>query len=307
MKNPENALAKEIAALKEKKNAVILAHNYQRPEIQEIADYVGDSLALSREAVSTDAKVIVFCGVDFMAETAAIMNPGKVILHPDRCAICPMAMMLTPGGIRAAKKKYPDADVVLYINSTAETKAEADCICTSANTPEVVDSMASETILFGPDKNLAYYVQKRSEKKIIPVPEHGVCPTHHQISKEDVLTALGGHPGAELVVHPEVTPEVQDMAQHITSTEGMIGYCRNSPAREFIIGTEEGMLYRLRKEVPEKIFYLISGTTVCPAMKMITLEKLRDSLRDMRHQVTVPKHIASSAKKAIECMLEITP
>lgn len=294
----------EILELKEKRNAVILAHNYQRPEVQDVADFIGDSLGLSREAINTKSELIIFCGVDFMAETASILNPDKTVLIPDRSAMCPMAMMLSVKDIKAAKEEYPDSETVLYINTTAETKAEADCICTSANAPEIVNAMDSDTILFGPDKNLAYFVEKRTDKKIIPVPRDGVCPTHHQLSMEDFLKSLREYPNAELVVHPEVIPEVQEMAEHIASTEGMVEYCRKSGANEFIIGTECGIIHRLEKEIPEKRFHTVSSMAICPAMKMITLEKVRDSLRELKHEVTVSEEIRVKASKAIDRMLK---
>jgi len=296
-------LINEILELKKERNAIILAHNYQRPEIQDIADFVGDSLGLSREAIDTKAEVIVFCGVDFMAETASILNPDKTVLIPDKSAICPMAMMLKVGDIKVAKEKYPNAETVLYINSTAETKTEADCICTSANAPETINAMNSDTILFGPDKNLAYFVEKRTKKRIIPVPEDGVCPTHHQLSKDDFLNSLKKYPNAELVVHPEVIPEVQEMATHIASTEGMLEYCKKSNSKEFIIGTENGIIHRLKREIPGKKFYAASEIAICPAMKMITLEKVRDSLKELKYEVRVPEEISMKAKEAIDCML----
>ncbi|MEA3254842.1 MAG: quinolinate synthase NadA [Candidatus Altiarchaeota archaeon] len=299
-------LIDEILDLKKKRKAIILAHNYERPEIQDIADFVGDSLGLSREAVNTKSEIIVFCGVDFMAETASILNPNKTVLIPDRSAMCPMAMMLEVGDIKAAKEKYPDSETVLYINTTAETKAEADCICTSANAPEIVNAMDSDTILFGPDKNLAYFVEKRTDKKIIPVPRDGVCPTHHQLSKRDFLDSLRRYPDADLLVHPEVIPKVQDMAEHITSTEGMVEYCGKSSAKEFIIGTENGLIHRLEKEIPKKIFYRASDMAVCPVMKMTTLEKVRDSLEGLIYEVKVSEEIRVKAKKAIDHMLEIS-
>ena len=299
-------LTDEILDLKKERNAIILAHNYERPEIQDIADFVGDSLGLSREAVNTKSELIVFCGVDFMAETASILNPNKTVLIPDRSAMCPMAMMLEVRDIKAAKEEYPDSETVLYINTTAETKAEADCICTSANAPEIVNAMDSDIILFGPDKNLAYFVEKRTDKKIIPVPRDGVCPTHHQLSKRDFLDSLRRYPDADLLVHPEVIPEVQDMAEHIASTEGMVEYCRKSSAKEFIIGTENGLIHRLEKEIPKKRFYRASDMAVCPAMKMITLEKVRDSLKGLMYEVKVSEEIRVKAKKAIDRMLEIS-
>ncbi|HIE34218.1 MAG TPA: quinolinate synthase NadA [Candidatus Altiarchaeales archaeon] len=293
----------EIEKLKKERNTLILAHNYQRPEIQDIADFVADSLALSQKANNTDAETIVFCGVDFMAETAAILNPDKKVLLPDLSAKCPMAMMLTVMDLINAKKRYPEADVVLYINSSAETKACADCICTSANCIEIVNSMDSDTILFGPDKNLAYYVNKKTDKKIISVPEYGVCSTHHQLSKDDVLKTMKKYPNAKLVVHPETIPEVQDLADKIASTEGIIEYCKNSDTDEFVIGTENGIIYKMKKLMPEKRFYFASQETVCPPMKMVTLEKLRNSLRDEKYIITVSDEIADRARKSIRRML----
>lgn len=296
----------EIEELRREKNAVILAHNYQRPEIQDIADYMGDSLGLSREASRTDAEVIIFCGVDFMAETAAIINPDKKVLMPAKGALCPMANMLTVDELLRAKKEHPDVEVVLYINTHADVKAYVDCICTSANADKIVNAMRAEKILFGPDMNLAYYVQKRTEKEIIPVPEYGICPTHHQISEWDIVEAKEGHPDALIVVHPETIPEIQEMADHIASTEGIMKYCKNSKAKDFIIGTENGILHRLKKEIPGKKFYYASETAVCPTMKMITLESVRDSLKETKHEVKIPKEIADKARTGIERMLELT-
>jgi len=296
----------EIKKLKEKKNAIILAHNYQRPEVQEIADFVGDSLVLGRKALDTDAETIVFCGVYFMAETAKIINPEKRVLIPDLLAKCPMAQMLTPKDIKEKKSKYPDAEVVLYVNSSAETKAMADCVCTSANASEVVNSMESDIVIFGPDRNLAYYVEERTKKDIIIVPEWGNCPTHNQLSKDDVLRAMKRHPAAELIAHPETIPEVQRMADKIASTEGMVKYCKESDADEFIIGTENDMIYRLKRDIPEKKFYMASSAMVCPPMKSITLEKLRDSLKNYIYEVKIPENIIKNAKRAIDRMFEIT-
>ncbi|RLI93976.1 MAG: quinolinate synthase [Candidatus Altiarchaeales archaeon] len=306
MSKNSRELVSEINRLREEKNAIILAHNYQRPEIQDIADFVADSLALSIKARETDADVIVLCGVDFMAETAAIINPDKRVLLPDLSAKCPMAMMLSSDELLRYKEKYPEADVVLYINSSAETKAYADCICTSANSIKVVNSMDSDTVIFGPDRNLAYYVSERTDKRIIPVPEHGICPTHHQLSMDDVATAMKRYPNAELVVHPETIPEVQEMANEIASTEGMVRYCRDSDAREFIIGTENGILYKLKVNIPEKKFYSCSELMICPSMKMITLQKLRDSLLEERYLIEVPENIALKARRSIERMLELS-
>lgn len=295
-----------IERLKRMKHAVILAHNYQRPEVQDIADFVGDSLELSQKAAATDADIIVFCGVDFMAETAAILSPDKKVLIPDLGAICPMAQQLTTEELLEAKRKYPDADVVLYVNTLAGEKAHADCICTSANAPEIVNSMDSDLILFGPDHNLAHYVEKRTSKKIIPVPEYGLCPTHHQITYEDLLDAGGEHPTAKIVVHPECIQEIQDAADHIASTSGMVGYCKASEYTQFLIGTEIGLLHRLKKESQGKKFYPISKSAVCPQMKMHTLEKIEKALVEGAFHVKVQKDIAVRAKDAIERMVEVS-
>lgn len=297
---------KNIERLKDSKNAVILAHNYQRPEVQDIADFVGDSLELSQKATKTDADIIVFCGVDFMAETASILNPNKKVLIPDLGAICPMAQQLQTEDLLAAKRKYPNAETVLYINTLAEDKAHADCICTSANAPQIVNSMDSDLILFGPDNNLAHYVRQRTNKEIISIPEYGLCPTHHQITVADLMEAREKHPDAKLVVHPECIPEIQEAADHIASTSGMVSHCKSSAGKEFLIGTEVGMLHRLEKEIPGKKFYPLSKYAVCPHMKMHTLEKVERALETEEPEITVRKGAADKARKAIERMLELS-
>ncbi len=299
-------MKERIERLKEKKNAIILAHNYQRPEVQDIADFLGDSLELSMKAAETDADVIVFCGVDFMAETASILCRDRKVLIPDRGAICPMAQMLTVDELLKAKERYPDAEVVLYVNTLAEEKAYADCICTSANAPEIVEAMSSEEVIFGPDHNLADYVRRRSSKKVIPVPEYGLCPTHHQISLHDLLSAKDEHPDASIVVHPECTSEIRERAEHIASTSGIVRYCRSSNNREFLIGTEIGLLHRLRKECIGKTFYPLSENAVCPQMKMHTLEKIKKALEEEKYEVSVSKDVAERARGGIERMLELS-
>lgn len=294
-----------IERLKERENALILAHNYQRQEIQDIADFVGDSLELARCAAETDADLIVFCGVDFMAETAAILNPDRKVLIPDLGAICPMAQMLCPGDLKEAKEKNPDAEVVLYINTLADCKALADCICTSANAPKIVEAMDSDTVIFGPDHNLAKYVEKRTTKRIIPVPEYGLCPTHHQISVDDLLEGKREHPKAEVVAHPECVPEIQEMADHLASTSGMVRYCREAESDEFLIGTEVGLLYRLEKECTGKRFYPLSNSAVCPQMKMHTVKKVEKALELQKPIIAVHQEMASKARRAIERMLQI--
>lgn len=298
-------LAKDILRLKSERNAIILAHNYQRPEIQDLGDFVGDSLELARKAQSTDADLIVFCGVDFMAETAAIVNPGKTVIIPSPDAQCPMAAMLPPEAIEKARRQHPEAEVVMYVNTVAAAKVFADCICTSANAVKVVESMAADTILFAPDKNLAYYVSKRTKKRIIPVPENGMCIVHHNFRVEDIMAAAKEHPGAKITVHPETPPQIQEMADHIGSTKQMVEYVKTDPAKEFIIGTEVDIIHRMLKEAPGKEFYPACTRAVCRNMKKITLENLRDALEHVQYRVEVPEKIAKLARKPIERMLAL--
>lgn len=295
----------EIDRLKREKNAVILAHNYQRPRIQDAADFVGDSLELSKKAYEAEADLIVFCGVYFMAETAKILNPDTRVIIPDYLAKCPMALMLKPEELKRAREQYPDAEILLYINSSARSKAYADCTCTSANAPEIARALSSDTVLFGPDRNLAYYVDQRTDKDIIPVPEEGNCPTHNQLSPEDIEKAREKHPDAEVLVHPETTPRVQRKADLIGSTSAIIRHCKESGSREFIIGTEEGMLYRLKKENPEKEFHHVKPPMICPPMKSITPGKLKESLELERYEVKVSKEVREKAKRAIDRMLNM--
>ena len=302
----QEALSREILELKKKRNAVLLAHNYQRPEVQDLADYIGDSYGLSRKASETKADVIVFCGVDFMAETAKIMNPEKIVLWPSKDALCPMAMLLKSEHILEARKKHPDAEVVLYVNTHAEQKALADCMCTSGNAVNVVNAMKSDTVIFGPDINLVHYVQKRTKKKLIAVPEKGCCQTHHQITLKDVQKVRQEHPNARLVINPECRPEIQDIADHIASTEGIIEYCKKSKEKEFIIGTEYGILYRMQKIMPDKRFYRSSELALCPTMKTITLQKVLASLKENKFEVNVPKETAEKARRALERMLQVS-
>jgi quinolinate synthase len=306
MKKERIARIARIERLKRRKNAIILAHNYQRAEVQDIAEFVGDSLELARTAMETDSDMIIFCGVDFMAETAAILNPGKKVIIPDAGAICPMAQQLPAGDLRAAKKEHPDAEVVLYVNTLAESKALADCICTSANAQEIVGAMDSSTILFGPDHNLAYYAQKATKKQIIPVPAHGLCPSHHLIALEDLIEAKEAHPGAKIIAHPECIPEVQDHADYIASTSGMVTICKEVEDEEFLIGTEVGLLHRLEKDAPGKNYYPLVTTAVCPQMKMHTLEKVEMALENEVPEVVVKKDIRDKARRAIERMLELS-
>jgi quinolinate synthase len=299
-------LAEEIRRLKKEKNAIILAHNYQRPEIQDIADYVGDSIELSRKAMEErNAEIILFSAVDFMAESAAILNPDKKVLLPCLGARCPMAQMLTIDEISRIKKLYPQAPLVLYVNTLAVAKAYCDICCTSANVLKVIESLSADTILFGPDRNLAEYAQRKTGKTIIPVPEWGFCPTHLLFQPEDVQILKMKHPDAAVMVHPECSHEMQKAADFVGSTSQMCRYVRESNAKTFIVGTEEGLLHRLRKDNPEKQFILAYKEAVCPNMKLNTLDRLYTSLKEEKHQVTVPTEIAKKARKALEKMLEL--
>lgn len=297
-------LEKEVLELKEEKNAIVLAHNYQLPEVQDVADFVGDSLELARKAVNVDAEIIVFAGVDFMAETAKILNPDKKVLLPNKRARCPMAHMLRIEDIIKARKEYPDAPVVLYVNTTAECKALADVVVTSANAAEVVDKLDSDTVIFGPDKNLAYYVSKKTGKQIIPVPENGYCYTHIIFTESDVEEARKQHPDAKLMVHPECDPEIQEKADLIVSTGGMVrNACKHNI---WVVFTEREMCYRLKKLYPDKEFYHANRLAVCKAMKSINLKSIHESLKYEKHEVVLPEEIALKAKRAIERMLEMS-
>ena len=297
-------LLERLDQLKRERRAVILAHNYQRPEVQDAADFTGDSLGLARQAAKSGAEVILFCGVDFMAETAAIICPDKKVIAPDRNAGCPMANMITVRELHRWKKDHPAAAIVCYVNSMAEIKAESDICCTSANAVEVLGSLPDDSeILFVPDQSLGDYAAKKSGRKVHLWP--GYCPTHHRILAEHVRRAKAEHPQAEVVVHPECTSDVIALADHVASTSGMLRVCRESEAGEFIIGTEIGLLHRLRKENPEKHFYPATALADCPNMKLNTIEKMVWSLEDMAFEVTVPKPVAGRARRAIERMLEL--
>ena len=298
-------ILQRISDFKRRRNAVILAHNYQLPEVQDVADFVGDSLDLSRKAAGvTNADVIVFCGVHFMAETAAILNPAKTVLLPDPDAGCPMADMISVRDLRELKRAHPDAAVVCYINSTAEVKAESDCCCTSANAVAVVNSMEKcREIIFIPDKYLGQHVSNTSGRQLILW--HGYCPTHVRILDARIAELKARHPGAVAMAHPECTQPVRDIADEVFSTGGMCRYVRESPAREFIVATEIGLIHRLKKENPDKSFYAASDLGVCPNMKRIRLEKILWSLEGLRHEIRVPADIAAKARRAINRMLAL--
>lgn len=297
-----DALQKEILKLKKDRNAIILGHNYQRKEVQEVSDFLGDSYGLSVQASKTDAKVIVFCGVDFMAESAKILNPDKTVLHPNPKARCPMAAMVDVESLRELKAEHPGAPVVSYVNTTADVKAETDICCTSANAVKIVQSLPDKKVIFVPDTNLGLYVQRFvKDKEIILWP--GYCPTHVGIKRSDLEKLKKLHPEAEVLVHPECTPDVIDFADFAYSTEGIIKHVVSSPKKEFIIGTEANMLHRLRKEAPGKILYEVP-TALCPNMREITLEDVRDSLLKMQHKVEIPADIIRKARVPLERMLK---
>jgi len=293
----------KIAKLKKEKNAVILAHNYQVGEVQDVADYIGDSLGLSQKAAQVDAKIIVFCGVHFMAETAKILSPEKTILIPDARAGCPMADMITASELREWKKNYPKSKAVCYVNTTAEVKAECDICCTSSNAVTVVNSLSADEILFAPDKNLAAYVARHTKKKIIPW--DGYCYVHRYIKARDIMDKKNLHSEAEVWVHPECLPEVIDLADKVISTGKMVQEARKTKKKEIIIGTESGIIYRMKKENPTKNFYPARDVAFCFNMKKIDLGKVLRSLENMIYKVEVPLEVSQKARGAIEKMIEI--
>ncbi|MFO7711623.1 MAG: quinolinate synthase NadA [Dehalococcoidia bacterium] len=303
MDDRETGLIERIRILRERRGALILAHNYQLGEVQDIADFVGDSLELSQQAAGTDAGVIVFCGVHFMAETAAILSPDKVVLLPDVHAGCPMADMITAERLREKKQEHPHAVVVCYVNSSAEVKAESDICCTSANAVAVIESLNAEDVLFIPDQYLGHYVSTRTGKKMILWP--GFCPTHARITADRVGELKKEHPKAKLVVHPECRPEVIALADEVLSTGGMCRYAQRDDVGEMIVGTEMGIIHRLRKENPGKRFIPVSEQAICPNMKSITLEKVLWSLEEMGPEVKVPEDIRLRARDAVDKMLKI--
>jgi len=295
----------KIKKIKKEKNAVILVHNYQLPEIHDIADFVGDSLGLSIQAAKTDADVIVFCGVHFMAETAKILSPQKTVVLPAKNAGCPMADMIDAESLSALKAEHPQAVALCYVNTSAAVKAQCDYCCTSANAEKMVRHILAEhqEIIFVPDKYLAQYVSSQVGNNFILW--NGYCPTHVGIVPEHILRVRQLHPLAKVIVHPECSPELTVLADIVTSTEGMCKYVKESADTEFIIGTEIGIIYRMQKENPGKNFYPASDKAVCPNMKRINLEKVLWSLTDMVHEITVPQDIMDKARLSIERMLKI--
>ena len=299
----QETLKSDIKALLRERNAVLLAHNYMRDEVQEIADITGDSLALSVEAAKTDADVIVFCGVHFMAESASILAPEKTVLLPRLDAGCPMADMVSADALKELKAKLPGVPVVTYVNSSAAVKAESDICCTSANAVKVVQSLPEKEIIFAPDRNLGSYVAAFTDKKF-----HlweGYCPTHERLRAEVVKELKQNNPGAPFVCHPECNPAVVALADHVCSTTGMYDFCKKNSAKRFIIGTEAGILYRLRRENPDKEFILASPALVCPNMKLTSLEDVLEALQTMQPVVKVPEEVRVLAKRALDRMLAI--
>ena len=298
------SISDEIRSLAAEKKAVILAHNYTRGEVQDVADYTGDSLELARKATDVEADVIVFCGVYFMAETAAILNPDKTVLIPDPSAGCPMADMITGAQLRELKARRPGAKAVCYVNSTAEVKAECDICVTSGNAERVMATFApGEEIIFVPDQHLGGHISGLLGREYTLWP--GYCPTHQLITAKAIADARNEHPGAPVMVHPECAKDVREAADHALSTGGMCRFARESDAKELIVGTEIGILHRLRKENPGKAFHPVSDRVVCPNMKKTTLENLAECLREMKTVVTVPEPVASRARRAVEAMLAV--
>jgi quinolinate synthase len=299
----EKKLIERIKKLKKEKNAVILAHIYQRPEIYKVADFIGDSYGLSKKATETNADIIVFCGVDFMAESAYILNPEKTVLIPTKLAKCPMAAMVDVDGLRKLKEHYPNAAVVSYVNTTADVKAESDICCTSANAVKVVNSLEEDEVIFVPDSNLANYVMRHTDKKIIPW--NGWCYVHRKFSPEGIIRAKAIHIDAKVLVHPECIPEVVDLADEVFSTTGMVNYVKQSQDKTFIIATEVGVVERLRLEFPDKVFFQAPPGGTCLQMKQTTLELVLAALEKEQFKVTVPEDIRVRAKKALDRMLDV--
>ncbi len=298
----QQALIDQIKKLKAQKKALILCHNYQRPEIYEVADFIGDSLELCRKAQAVNAPLIIFCGVYFMAESAAVLNPGSKVVIPDKKAGCALSDMITDEKLRERKKLYPEAAVVCYVNSTAAVKAEADICCTSQNAVAIVKSLPNKQILFVPDKNLASFVANQVPEKEI-IPWEGYCPIHERLTPEYLLKAKAMKPNAKIIAHPECTPEVRAVADYVVSTSGMLKVAKESDATDFIITTECGMVQRMKKELPHKNFYTVCSA--CFDMKKITLEKIVEALIEEQFEVQIPPDIQIKAKRSLDKMLAL--
>ena len=299
MKNIEE----RILTLKKENNAVILAHNYQRPEVQDIADFVGDSLELSLQAKNTNADLVIFCGVRFMAETAKILSPQKTILLPEENAGCPLADMITVSQLLELKKQNPKVPVVCYINSSVEIKAHSDICVTSANAVKIVESLPEDEIIFIPDEGLGSWISEQTNKHIIL--HHGYCPTHYLLKKEDFAKAREKYPGVKIIVHPECTKEIRDLSDLVAGTGGMIRITRELSDQRFIIGTEEGMIHRLKKSVQGKEFILLSNRLYCPNMKKTTLDSIERAFLNIQYEIKVPEKMASKANRMISRMFGV--
>ncbi len=288
-----------------REDVLVLAHNYTRPEVQEYADVVGDSLELARLAVASDRPYLVVAGVDFMAETAAILNPDKTVVHPEPLAQCAMAARLTVAEIERARVRYPGVPVVTYVNSSAAVKAVSEICCTSANAVRVVESLDVSRVIFAPDRNLAAYVAARTGIEVIPVPALGCCPTHQSLSARELEEQVRAHPGAEVMVHPETSPAVQALADFIGSTSAMIRRVRETDAATVIVGTEVSILHRMRKVAPDKVLVPASPLMSCADMRMITLDLVEEAVRTRTPVVRVDPPVAAGARRALERMLEV--
>ena len=304
-KEQQENLVQRLQELKKERNAIILAHYYMRPEVQAVADYIGDSFGLSQKDRDTDADVILFCGVHFMAESAKILNPDKIVLMPDERSGCPMADMVTGEGLRKLKAEHPNATVIAYVNTSAEVKAETDICCTSSNALKVIESVESDEIIWVPDKNLGHYVSQYTDKKMIIW--QGYCNTHDLLTPEEVLELKREYPHAPIVVHPECRPEVVALGDYVGSTTGILKYCRESNFTDYIVATEEGVRYMLEKESPEKRFHFASRYMVCPNMKVHNVKKMVRALETMQPQIEVDPEIAAKAKRSLDRMLEVVP
>ncbi|MBL0385382.1 quinolinate synthase NadA [Tumebacillus sp. ITR2] len=294
-----------LQQLKKERNAIILAHYYMRPEVQAVADYIGDSFGLSQKARDTDADVILFCGVHFMAESAKILNPDKIVLMPDERSGCPMADMVTGEGLRKLKAEHPNAKVVAYVNTSADVKAETDICCTSSNALKVIESVDTDEIIWVPDKNLGHYVSQFTDKKMIIW--QGYCNTHDLLTPEEVLELKRQYPNAPIVVHPECRPEVVALGDYVGSTTGILKYCRESNFEDYIVATEEGVRYMLEKDSPEKTFHFASRFMVCPNMKVHNVKKMVRALETMQPQIHVDPEVAAKAKRSLDAMLAVVP
>jgi quinolinate synthase len=303
-KEYRSQMVRDIFRLKEGTNSIILAHNYQRDEIQDVADLSGDSLALARYATKVDKSVIVLCGVRFMAESAVILNPAKTVLLPVKEAGCPMADMVTANDVKKLKSENPDAAAVCYVNTSADVKAECDICCTSSNAVKVVNSLKEEKVIFVPDRNLGHWVEKHTRKKMIIW--QGYCLVHHFVHPQEIIKAKEKHPQAEVIAHPECTMDVLNLADQVCSTQGMLEYAKKSVKQEFIIVTEAGILYKLQKENPAKKFYFPSVNLMCANMKVTRLAQLKNALEKMVHRITVEPDIAAKAKMALDRMLAVS-